>query len=73
MNAHRLTGEALIAKLRAYVTPNGDWAQGLCPDDVSAAADEIERLLDAREQAKRWADMPPHCPTCDCDDRPSAR
>ena len=34
----------LPEKLRAYVNDNGDWAAGLLPDDVLAAADEIERL-----------------------------
>lgn len=37
----------LPKKLRAYVNDNGDWAAGLLPEDVLAAADEIERLRGA--------------------------
>jgi len=44
----------LLDKLRAYVNDDGDWAAGLLPGDVLAAADEIDRL---REELKGWHDF----------------
>lgn len=47
-----LVGPALVAKLRAYVSADGDWQRGLMPADVLAAADEIERLRRFMERAE---------------------
>ena len=47
----------LPEKLRAYVNDNGDWAAGLLPEDVLAAADEIERLRGALTELVVLKDM----------------
>ena len=65
----------LPEKLRAYVNDSGDWAAGLLPGDVlAAAADEIERLRAALDdlccqiedtEEHGGGSHEPECPICD--------